>query len=118
MRSNTWCGTRLIATKANGFARLRMKPTLRTPNRTLGTRITVHITIIHLETLHQNLPKCGPISTDLSRRRLEDFQADTDAAFNKAQNPIGWNRTGQIISVAPVSIPRLGSVASRPQEQP
>jgi hypothetical protein len=87
-----------------------MKPTLRTPNQTLGTRITVHITIIHLETLHQNLPKRGPISSELGCRRFEDFQADTDAAFNKAQNRIGRNRTGQIISVAPVRIPKEGTM--------
>jgi hypothetical protein len=87
-----------------------MKPTLRTPNQTLGTRITVHITIIYLETLHQNLPKRGPISSELRYHRYEDFQPDTDAAFNKAQNRIGRNQTGQIISVAPVRIPKEGTI--------
>jgi len=83
---------------------------LRTPNQTLGTRITVHITIIHLETLLQNFPKRGPISSKLRCHRYEDFQADTDAAFNKAQNRIDRNRTGQIIGVTSVRIPDEGTI--------
>jgi hypothetical protein len=44
------------------------------------------------------------------RRRFEDFQADTDVAFNKSQNRIGRNRTGQVISVGPVRIPKEATI--------
>ncbi|KAF5479909.1 hypothetical protein F2P56_000692, partial [Juglans regia] len=95
--SNTLRGTRLIVTKANGLGRIQIKPTLPTENgnQTIGTR-----TIVHIETLHQNLPKHGPIVCELSRCCFEDFHYNTNGAANNAKDRVGRNWTDDKISVA------------------
>lgn len=84
---------------------MRIKHTSLTGTHALVAFLTIRTTVIHIETLHQNLPKGGLIGCKLDGRCFEDFQPNTNAAVNnKAQNRIGRNRTGQKVSIARVPI--------------